>query len=118
MKQPEYETIGEVLYADVKRYADGRKFAYTKHGKKKISPEDLRKEVMVARILGEMSGAERVTSSMVANPKWKMSDLSAAIQVFIVRCGEAACGIMKSNQIIGLEDVIEVHNIKGYNPEE
>jgi hypothetical protein len=109
------KTIGHLLKKDSLDYASGRKFAYAssgvsyKKGRKKVSQEDLRKEVAVARILGEMSGAERVISSLVANPEWDRETLEAELHMFVVNCGDAAAELMQSENCIDLEEVLLTH---------
>ena len=100
-------TISKFILEDSKRYAWGRKILYNK---KKPTKEDLRKEVMVARILGEMSAAERVIATMVAQPDWDRSDLESAIHEFVVNCNNTAASLLGSNQLIEIDDVLKAHD--------
>jgi len=100
-------TISEFILEDSRRYAWGRKILY---GKKRPTREDLRKEIVVARILGEMSAAERVVASMVANPDWDRSDLECAIHEFVVNCNNTAASLLGSSNLIDIEDVLKAHN--------
>ena len=109
-QQPEINlegTISKFILEDSKRYAWGRKIVYNK---KKPTRENLRQEVMIARILGEMSAAERVIATMVANPEWDRSDLECAIHEFVVNCNNTAASLMGTNQLIDIEDVLQAHD--------
>ena len=106
----EEENIGQCINKDAGSYAADRKYVYISNGNKKVTPENLRKEVMLARILGEMSGAERVISSLVANPDWDRDDLEVAIHQFVVDCADNAAKVMGEVNLIGINDVLEAHN--------
>lgn len=98
-------TMKDVLAEDSYNYAARRKFFY----KKKLTPESLRKEIAVARILGEMSATERIISELVLKPEWTREDLEAALHMFVVECGDAASEIMGTHNNIDIDTVLEAH---------
>lgn len=127
------KTMGDILKEDALAYAAGRKFVHRKHGKAKVTQEDMRKEVAVSRMIGEMSATERIINHLVlmlASDDYEkeptvekllslINEFQAALHIFVVDCGEAASEVMQTENIIGLEDVLEVHGYyKKYKKEE
>jgi len=113
----EITAIGSLISKEAKSYAISRKYAHKQDGHTKVALGILAKEIEAARVIGEMSGAERVLTSLVANPEWTREDLEAELQIFVVKCNNQVVETLKqtnlrttAGKIIEVTDVLESHN--------
>lgn len=102
------EKLLATITTESDRYAIRRKFSYKQHVKK-ISTEMLRQEIIIARILGELSGAERVLQSIVQNPEWQREDIEAELHFFIKDLNNVAATHLGANKTIDIEDILQIH---------
>jgi len=90
-------------------YAIRRKFAYKKITKK-VTLEVLSSEIAIARILGELSGAERILEAIVYNKDWTREDIEAQLHLFIESLAEIGSVYLEGKKTIELEDILEMYN--------
>ena len=122
MKKKE-TSIAEFVHKDSADYAAARKKVYAKSPNTEwvtnsegklvplITPDDLKKEIKLARILGEVNGAERIIASLVGNPDWDRDMLEAKIQIFIYEVLNLVNDVVKGpkENYLKLQDVLETH---------
>ena len=93
-------------------YALKRKLLY-KNAKKKCNPETLRREVLVAKLLGEMGAGERILRALRENSEWDKDTLEAELHIFISQVNNEVAKILGSNRILEVEDVLRTYGYYG-----
>jgi len=97
-------------------YAVRRKFAYKKITKK-VTLEVLSAEIAMARILGELSGAERILQAIVDNKDWDREMIEAELHFFVESLAEIGSVYLEGKKTIGLEDILKMYGYYGKDKE-
>jgi len=106
-KTPEQLLTTVVTESD--RYAVRRKLALKTLGNKKLSLEKVRQEIIAARVLGELSAAERILQAITTNSDWSKEDIEAELHVFVKDLNNVAAEYLNTGRIIGVEDVLKIY---------
>ena len=109
-------SLVEVVSSESNRYATNRKFQFVKNKIKKVTVEVLRQEIVAARILGEVSAAERIVEMLVSNPKMERDELEAELHIFAAGCCNVASEILGSKWNFEVDNVLQAHGY--YNKEQ
>ena len=82
---------------------------------KKITPAIFKEEVIGARLLGELSGAEKVLEAIVQNKHWDREFIEAELHVYIAELNNMACDYLSSNAKVDVGDILESYGYYGEN---
>ena len=105
-------TLFEKVVKEHDAYASKRKFAYKRHTKK-ITPESLAQEISIGRVLGELSGAERILRAIVENKDWTREDIEAELHLFIESLSEISSLYLKGKKVVDLNNILEIYGYFG-----
>jgi len=89
-------------------YALRRKNAYSSITKK-VALGKLSEEIRIARILGELNGAERILRAIVENKDWDREAIEAELHFFIEDLSEIGSTYLTGKKVLGLEDILEMY---------
>ena len=95
--------------AYLSKYATIRNFNVKKHTKK-ITSSILKEEIIAARILGEMSGAEKLLNAIVDNKDWDRGDIEAELHIYIKDLNNMVCEYLHSNRLLEVDDILKAYN--------
>jgi len=93
-------------------YASTRSFAYRK-SKVKVTPNRLSEEIVIARILGELSGAEKLLQAIVDNKDWDREMIEAELHIFVEKLAEVSSMYLQGKKVIDLEDILDMYGYFG-----
>ena len=93
------------LLTYLNKYAAMRCFSIKKKTKK-VTFKMLKDEVIGSRLLGELSGAEKILQAIVDNKDWDRDMIEAELHTFIVELNNLACEYLKLNTLVGVEDIL------------
>jgi len=97
-------------------YAIRRKFAY-KQVTKKVNLTTLYEEIAIARVLGELSGAERLLRAIVENKDWDRETIEAELHIFIENLSEIGSKYLEGKKTFELDDILEMYGYFGKKKE-
>ena len=99
-----------MILEDVKLYAKKRCFNVKNvNNIKKITLKMLEEELVIARMVGELSGAERVLKAVINNKEWSKEDIEAELHLFIKDVYNTISGQINHNKKIDIEDVLKIY---------
>jgi len=99
------QSLKEKVTKSCERYGNMRKFVYKQKGKK-VTLENLKQEVAIARITGELSGAEKILTAICANLDWSREDIEAEIHLYIESLANISSEYLQGKRIVNLEDIL------------
>jgi len=93
-------------------YALMRYKRLTRH-KQKITPRVFKEEIVAARLIGELSAAEKILVVTKENPDWTKEELEGELHMFVNDANNLYCKYTEIDRVIKLDEVVKEYTYTG-----
>ena len=98
----------EKVVAYLEKYANMRSFNILSKTKK-ITPRILKQEIVTARILGELSAAEKIIQAIIDHKDWDREAIEGEMHIYALELNNLVSEYLNADRKMSVDDLLKLY---------